>query len=127
MAPRPQFRAKISVAVLLLAAPACSMSMGAGNDPKRVWTVKPAAKPAGGAPVPAVPARKDEAAQKALAELQKSRAPPPPPAPRGPVLTPETARPSIVQGFLYKFHSFAHTAWCRAVVAFENVAFADAP
>ena len=45
--------------------------------------------------MPAIPAvRTDEAAQKALAELQKSRAPPPPPAPRGPVLTPETARPA---------------------------------
>ena len=75
-APAEQVRAKMLRLSILLAclARGASMSMGAGNDPKRVWTVKPAAKPAGGAPVPAVPARKDEAAQKALAELQKSRA-----------------------------------------------------
>merc|ERR1719399_2058601 len=101
MAPSSQFRGKRAVAVLMLAARASSMSMGAGNDPKRVWKMKPAVKPGAGAGAgasaapPAMPAvRKDEAAQKALAELQKSRAPPPPPAPRGPVLTPETARPA---------------------------------
>ena len=39
----------MSVAVLMLAARASSMSMGAGNDPKRVWKMKPAVKPGAGA------------------------------------------------------------------------------
>ena len=82
--------------VLCLATRTFSMSIGGAKppvDPKRVWTIKPPVKAAGNAPPPIV--RKDAKAAEALAELQRSRAPPPPAAavPRGPVFTPEVVRP----------------------------------
>ena len=82
--------------VLCLAARAFSMSIGGAKppvEPKRVWTIKPPVKAAGKVPPPIV--RKDAKAAEALAELQRSRAPPPAAAavPRGPVLTTEVVRP----------------------------------